>query len=53
MTMAGNPLLCSAVVMEVLGGRQDTRPHDGLRHWHLFGHGEEGEEEAAHRLLVG
>lgn len=51
--LAGHSLLCPAMALEVLGRRQNTRPHDGLRHWHLLGHGKEAEEEAPNRLLVG
>ena len=29
----GHPVLRAAVVVEELGGGQDTRAHDGPRHW--------------------
>lgn len=51
--LAGNPLLHTAMAVEELGGWQDSRPHDGPRHRHLFGGGEKTKEKTAARLPLG
>ena len=35
--ISGNFVLCSAMVMEELGGWEDTRTHDGPGHWGCTG----------------
>lgn len=49
----GDPLLHTAMAVEVLGGRQDPCADDGSGHRHLFGNRKETKENVTARLFVG
>lgn len=51
--VSGDAVLRAAVALEVVGGGQDTRPHDGPRRWRLHRDREEDKEEADPRLPLG
>lgn len=51
--LSGDTFLYTAMALEGLGGRQDSRSYDGPRHWTLFRGGEEAEEEDAVGLSLG
>lgn len=45
--------LCTPMVVEILGRRQNTCSHDGPRHWYMLRNREETEEKVIIRLFVG
>lgn len=53
MFVSGGSVLHAPLALEALGGREDSRSHDGPRHRHLLRGGEEAEEEAPAGLSLG
>lgn len=51
--VSGHTVLHAKMAVEGLGGRQDTRSHDGPRHWFVLRGREEAEEEDAPGLSLG